>query len=138
MYICIVAARQFQCAKLPFVTDHITLGRHVPFYEGAYHWACVTSVCKSQSDAWCQIREVQLSLLQCHVCNYLRSFAQVFEPSELERLHFTDADQEIRTADMPERFQLRRIPVCPTEEGELEDEAEWIYKQVSCDTNNCV
>jgi len=30
---------------------------------------------------------------------------------------------------MPERFQLRNIPVCPTEEGELEEEAEWIYRQ---------
>ena len=55
---------------------------------------------------------------------------QVFEPSELERLHFTDADAEIRTADMPERFQLRRVPVQPTEDGELEEEAEWIYKHV--------
>ena len=54
----------------------------------------------------------------------------MFEPSELERLHFTDADAEIRTADMPERFQLRRIPVQPTEDGELEEEAEWIYKYV--------
>ena len=26
-------------------------------------------------------------------------------------------------------FQLRQIPVLPTEEGELEEEAEWIYKQ---------
>lgn len=52
----------------------------------------------------------------------------VFEPSELERSHFTDRDQEIRAADMPERFQLRGIPVCPTEKGELKEESEWIYK----------
>ena len=52
----------------------------------------------------------------------------MFEPSELERGHFTDQDQEIRVADMPERFQLRRIPVCPTEDGELEEEASWIFK----------
>ncbi len=52
----------------------------------------------------------------------------MFEPSDLERANLTDLDQEIRVADMPERFQLRRIPVCPTEEGELEEEAEWIYK----------
>ncbi|KAK2185910.1 hypothetical protein NP493_217g02051 [Ridgeia piscesae] len=31
-------------------------------------------------------------------------------------------------ADMPERFKLRRIPVCPPEEGELDEEAEWVYK----------
>ena len=30
--------------------------------------------------------------------------------------------------DMPERFQLRGIPVCPSEEGELQKEAEWIYR----------
>ncbi|VDI00276.1 transcription elongation factor SPT6 [Mytilus galloprovincialis] len=53
----------------------------------------------------------------------------VYEPTELERGFFTDKDQEIRSADIPERFQLRQIPVKPTEEGELEEEAEWIYKQ---------
>jgi transcription elongation factor SPT6 len=31
--------------------------------------------------------------------------------------------------DMPERFQLRQVPVKATEEGEVEEEAEWIYKQ---------
>ena len=30
---------------------------------------------------------------------------------------------------MPERFHLRGIPVCPTEEeGELEEEAQWVFK----------
>lgn len=32
-------------------------------------------------------------------------------------------------ADIPERFQLRTIPVRPATEGELDEEAEWIYKQ---------
>nr|KAG5690166.1 hypothetical protein BaRGS_013623 [Batillaria attramentaria] len=58
-----------------------------------------------------------------------KSIFDVFEPSELERGHFTELDNEIRTTDMPERFQLRQIPVLPTEEGEREEEAEWIYKQ---------
>ncbi|XP_064612097.1 transcription elongation factor SPT6-like [Liolophura sinensis] len=58
-----------------------------------------------------------------------KSIFDVFEPSELERGHLTDVDNEIRIADMPERFQLRSTPVQPTEEGELEKEAEWIYKQ---------
>ena len=31
---------------------------------------------------------------------------KVYEPSELERKHFTDQDNEIRTTDMPERFQV--------------------------------
>ncbi|XP_077995239.1 transcription elongation factor SPT6-like isoform X2 [Glandiceps talaboti] len=57
-----------------------------------------------------------------------KSIYEVFEPSELERGHFTDLDNEIRTADIPERFQLRAIPVRPTEEYELDEEAEWIHK----------
>ena len=32
-------------------------------------------------------------------------------------------------ADIPERFQLRAVPVRAATEGELEEEAEWIYKQ---------
>ena len=47
----------------------------------------------------------------------------------MERGFFTEKDQDIRAADIPERFQLRQVPVKPTEEGELEEEAEWIYKQ---------
>ena len=53
---------------------------------------------------------------------------QVFEPHELERGHFTDLDQEIRLTDMPERFQLRSLPVTPLDEGEVEEEAKWIFK----------
>ena len=63
---------------------------------------------------------------------------EIFEPSELERAHFTDQDQEIRNADMPERFQLRQIPICPTEEGEQELEADWIYEQAFCVSSACV
>ena len=29
---------------------------------------------------------------------------------------------------MPERFQTRLIPVKPSEEGELEEEAEWVFE----------
>jgi len=59
---------------------------------------------------------------------------EVYEPSELERGHFLERDTEIRITDKPERFQLRSIPVKPSEhEGDLEDdlelkeEAEWMY-----------
>lgn len=40
-------------------------------------------------------------------------------------------DNEIRKADIPERMQLREVPITPVADGsnELEDEAEWIYKQ---------
>ena len=38
-------------------------------------------------------------------------------------------DSKIRMADVPERFQLRTIPVRSATEGELDEEAEWIYKQ---------
>ncbi len=33
-------------------------------------------------------------------------FLQVYEPSELEKIHLTDRDNEIRISDMPERFQV--------------------------------
>jgi len=58
-----------------------------------------------------------------HVC-----VCQLYEPIELEQSHYTDFDQEVRVTDMPERFQLRTVPICPTEEGELDEEAEWIYR----------
>uniref|UniRef100_A0A8C9VR57 Transcription elongation factor SPT6 n=1 Tax=Scleropages formosus TaxID=113540 RepID=A0A8C9VR57_SCLFO len=57
-----------------------------------------------------------------------RSIFELYEPSELESSHMTDQDNEIRSTDMPERFQLRAIPVKPAEEDELEEEAEWIYR----------
>ena len=70
----------------------------------------------------------------------------LYEPSELERGHFLERDAEIRVTDMPERFQTRSIPVKPSEEGELEEEAEWVFehafvkspisKQVSSITSN--
>ncbi|XP_059382416.1 transcription elongation factor SPT6 [Carassius carassius] len=57
-----------------------------------------------------------------------RSIFEIYEPSELESSHMTDQDNEIRSTDMPERFQLRAIPVKPAEDDELEEEAEWIYR----------
>lgn len=43
-------------------------------------------------------------------------------------------DNEIRKTDIPERMQTRDVPVTPVPDGsrELEDEAEWIYKQAFC------
>ncbi|CAB3227158.1 unnamed protein product [Arctia plantaginis] len=60
-----------------------------------------------------------------------KSIFEIYEPSELKRSHFTDLDNEIRKTDIPERMQTREVPITPVEEGstELEDEAEWIYKQ---------
>uniref|UniRef100_A0A674NP27 SPT6 homolog, histone chaperone and transcription elongation factor n=1 Tax=Takifugu rubripes TaxID=31033 RepID=A0A674NP27_TAKRU len=57
-----------------------------------------------------------------------KSIFELYEPSELESSHMTDQDNEIRTTDMPERFQLRSIPVKPAEDDELEEEAEWIFR----------
>ncbi|XP_078492453.1 transcription elongation factor SPT6 [Ciona intestinalis] len=57
-----------------------------------------------------------------------KSIFDVMEPDTLERGFYTDTDAEIRNADVPERFQLRTIPVKPAEESELELESEWIYK----------
>ena len=39
--------------------------------------------------------------------NSLFLSSQVFEPSELEKGMLTNKDNEIRTADVPERFQVR-------------------------------
>ncbi|CAB4018053.1 Transcription elongation factor SPT6 [Paramuricea clavata] len=58
-----------------------------------------------------------------------KTIFDVYEPSELEKIHLTDRDNEIRITDMPERFQLREIASKPSEDGELDDEAEWIYRQ---------
>lgn len=52
-----------------------------------------------------------------------------YEPDALSRAYMTEQDNIIRNMDMPERFQLRQIPVTKAEEPELEEEAEWIYKQ---------
>ncbi|XP_073421622.1 transcription elongation factor SPT6 [Dendrobates tinctorius] len=57
-----------------------------------------------------------------------RSIFEIYEPSELESSHLTDQDNEIRTTDLPERFQLRTIPVKAAEDEELEEEADWIYR----------
>ncbi|KAJ7311009.1 Transcription elongation factor SPT6, partial [Desmophyllum pertusum] len=62
-----------------------------------------------------------------------KSIYEVFEPSELEKGMLTNKDNEIRTADVPERFQVRDFPVKSTEEGELDDEAEWIYRRAFLD-----
>lgn len=57
-----------------------------------------------------------------------KSIFEIYEPSELEKSHLTDADKEIKEADIPERFRLRSIPVRETaDEREIEDEADWIY-----------
>ncbi|XP_047991435.1 transcription elongation factor SPT6 [Leguminivora glycinivorella] len=63
-----------------------------------------------------------------------KSIFEIYEPSELKRSHFTDLDNEIRKTDIPERMQIREVPITPVAEGssELEDEAEWIYKQAFC------
>lgn len=43
-------------------------------------------------------------------------------------------DNEIRSTDIPERLQLRDVPLTavPDDSTELDDEAEWIYKQAFC------
>ena len=64
-----------------------------------------------------------------------KSIYELYEPSELERGFFTDADNEIRTMDSPERFLLRKTKKLAQQEEqqelqdeELSKEAEWIYE----------
>lgn len=63
-----------------------------------------------------------------------KTIFDIYEPSELKRGHFTDLDNEIRKTDIPERMQLRQVPVTPVPEGshELDDEADWIYRFAFC------
>ncbi|KAL3272900.1 hypothetical protein HHI36_014360 [Cryptolaemus montrouzieri] len=63
-----------------------------------------------------------------------KSIFEVYEPSELKRGFFTDLDNQIRNTDIPERMQLREVPITPVAEDskELDDEAEWIYRQAFC------
>ncbi|XP_056634239.1 transcription elongation factor SPT6 [Diorhabda sublineata] len=63
-----------------------------------------------------------------------KSIFEVYEPSELKRGFFTDLDNEIRNTDIPERMQIRDVPVTavPDDSTELDDEAEWIYRQAFC------
>ncbi|EDV92238.1 GH24153 [Drosophila grimshawi] len=63
-----------------------------------------------------------------------KTIFDIYEPSELKRGHFTDLDNEIRKTDIPERMQLRQVPVTPVPEGsnELNDEANWIYRFAFC------
>lgn len=60
-----------------------------------------------------------------------KSIFDIYEPSELKRGHFTDMDNIIRRTDIPERMQLRDVPIpgVPDGSSELDDEAEWIFKQ---------
>ena len=60
-----------------------------------------------------------------------KSIFDIYEPSELKRGHFTDMDNIIRKTDIPERMQLRDVPISSVAEGssELDDESEWIFKQ---------
>ena len=53
----------------------------------------------------------------------------MYEPSEFERGHFTDKDQEIRITDLPEQFLQRTYPAVAHEATELEQEVKWIYQQ---------
>ncbi|KER25873.1 hypothetical protein T265_06784 [Opisthorchis viverrini] len=63
---------------------------------------------------------------------------ELFDPSDLERAYYSQADERIRKTDIPERFQLRQVPVqsidpyspnYAQELTELSDEANWIYRK---------
>ncbi|ODN05104.1 Transcription elongation factor SPT6 [Orchesella cincta] len=58
----------------------------------------------------------------------MKSIYEIYEPHELERAGFTDEDNKIRSTDIPERMQLRSVPITPANDDELDEEAEWIYK----------
>jgi len=59
-----------------------------------------------------------------------KTIFDIFDPHDLAMGHYTDQDHEIRNTDIPERMQLRQVPVTavPEDSDELDREAEWIYK----------
>lgn len=63
-----------------------------------------------------------------HRLKTMHKIEDIFEPQELEKNLLTEADQQIRLEDKPERFMLRQVAVsAEPDELELEAEAEWIY-----------
>ena len=52
---------------------------------------------------------------------------EIFDPQEVEQRHLTNADEEIKIVDIPERYQTRKIPFEGADEFELEEEAKWIF-----------
>merc|ERR1711872_330598 len=59
-----------------------------------------------------------------------KTIFDIFDPHDLAMGHYTGQDHEIRNTDIPERMQLRQVPVTtvPEDSDELDREAEWIYK----------
>uniref|UniRef100_A0A6G1SDB0 Transcription elongation factor SPT6 n=1 Tax=Aceria tosichella TaxID=561515 RepID=A0A6G1SDB0_9ACAR len=57
-----------------------------------------------------------------------KTIYDIYEPAELERSHLTDYDQQIRAKDVPERFQLRSVPVTEANDQEIIEEADWIFR----------
>ncbi|CAD5223704.1 unnamed protein product [Bursaphelenchus okinawaensis] len=62
-----------------------------------------------------------------------KTLLNVLEPEDLE-LHKSE-DHKIIYADIPERFQVRPIPVQKAEEDELKMEAQWIMKRAFDNSN---
>lgn len=56
----------------------------------------------------------------------------VFEPSQLAEKMLTDADNEIRWKDEPERFQLERKPFehITIDDAQFKEEVRWIYQLI--------
>lgn len=55
---------------------------------------------------------------------------EIYDPHEIEEKHLTTKDEEIRVLDIPERYQLRKVPITGAEDFELEQEAKWIYQHI--------
>ena len=59
-----------------------------------------------------------------------RKLAEVYDPTEIEQHMLTEADNLIRSADVPERLQSALSARRLLTELELHDEAEWIYSRL--------
>ena len=74
-------------------------------------------------------RHLISELFKIYATVHLLLSLQIYDPTELERSHLTLEDNRIKITDIPERFQLRAVPIQQVSNTELEEEAEWIYKQ---------
>ncbi|CAL8073118.1 unnamed protein product [Orchesella dallaii] len=73
-------------------------------------------------------RIVRRENMQSRRSQKMKSIVEIYEPHELERAGFTDKDLKIKNQDIPERMQLRSVPITPADEAELDEEADWIFK----------
>ncbi|CAD6234366.1 GSCOCG00001857001-RA-CDS, partial [Cotesia congregata] len=86
---------------------------------------------KDDDDDGNEEEEEEEGTRKCQRKSTAKTIFEVYEPIELKKAFLTDVDQQIRVKDIPERMQLRSIPIIEVKDKrshELVEEAKWIYK----------